>query len=44
MIVVEFPSLELAKACYADPAYVEARRFALRASNRILVIFGGELG
>ena len=44
MIVVEFPSLELAKACYADPAYDEARRFALRASNRILVIFGGELG
>lgn len=43
VIVVEFPSLELAKACYSDPAYEEARRFALRASNRELLIFEGEL-
>jgi hypothetical protein len=41
---VEFPSLEIAKACYADPAYQEAKRFALKASNRVLVMFGGDLG
>ena len=43
MVVVEFPTLEIAKACYADPAYDEAKRFALQASNRVLVIFEGEL-
>ncbi|MDX8508460.1 DUF1330 domain-containing protein [Mesorhizobium captivum] len=44
MMVVEFPSLEMAKACYDDPAYEEARRFALQASNRVLLIFEGDLG
>lgn len=44
MVVVEFPTFELAKACYADPAYDEAKRLALQASNRVLVIFEGELG
>ncbi|PBC01231.1 DUF1330 domain-containing protein [Mesorhizobium sp. WSM3860] len=44
VIVVELPSLEIAKACYNDPAYDEARRFALRASNRVLLIFEGDLG
>lgn len=43
VIVVEFPSLELAKACYDDPAYGEARECAMRASNRELLIFEGEL-
>ena len=43
VIVVEFPSYELAKECYQDPAYEEAKRFALQASNRDLLIFGGEL-
>jgi len=28
VVIVEFPSLALAKACYADPAYQEAIRFA----------------
>ena len=43
VIVVEFPSYEMAKDCYQDPVYQEAKRFALQASNRDLLIFGGEL-
>ena len=43
VIIVEFPSYEIAKACYADPAYQEARQFALRASKRDLLIFEGEV-
>ncbi|TIR83790.1 MAG: DUF1330 domain-containing protein, partial [Mesorhizobium sp.] len=31
-------------ACYDDPAYEEAKRFALQASNRVLLIFEGDLG
>jgi hypothetical protein len=31
------------EACYENPAYQEAKRFALQASNRDLLIFGGEL-
>ncbi len=41
--IVEFPSYELAQACYEDPDYEEARRFALQASNRELLILQGEL-
>ena len=44
LIVVEFPSYEQANACYDDPAYQEARQFALQASERELLIFEGELG
>lgn len=44
MVLVEFPSLEIAKTCYADPAYEQAMRFALKASNRVLVMFEGDLG
>ena len=43
VLVVEFPSLELAVACYDDPAYREAATFALRASDRELLILRGEL-
>lgn len=43
VVIVEFPSYELARACYDDPAYEEARRFALQASNRELLILSGEL-
>ena len=43
VIIVEFPSYEIVKACYEDPAYEEARRYALRASNRDLIIFEGEI-
>jgi|ERR1700693_591029 uncharacterized protein (DUF1330 family) len=44
VIIAEFPSYEMAKACYEDPAYQEARQFALRASKRDLRIFEGEIG
>ncbi|WP_244471873.1 DUF1330 domain-containing protein [Rhizobium phaseoli] len=40
--IVEFPSYQLAKACYDDAAYKEARQFALRASNRELLIIEGD--
>ncbi|MGE8064598.1 DUF1330 domain-containing protein [Pseudomonas sp. NPDC089569] len=43
VIVVEFPSYAQAVACYEDPAYIEAKRFALRASTRELVIVEGDL-
>jgi uncharacterized protein (DUF1330 family) len=43
VIIVEFPSLELAKACYDDPAYQEAKTFALQAAHRHLLIVEGEL-
>ncbi|SAL37622.1 hypothetical protein AWB74_01483 [Caballeronia arvi] len=43
VLVVEFPSHEAAIACYEDPAYQEAKEFALRASNRELLILAGEL-
>jgi len=43
VIIAEFPSYEMAKACYEDPAYQEARQFALRASKRDLLIFEGEI-
>ena len=41
--VVELPAYEQAKACYADPAYEEAKQYALKASNREILIFEGEL-
>lgn len=41
--LVEFPSLAQAKACYADPSYEEAKQYALKASNRALLIVEGEL-
>lgn len=43
VIIAEFPSYELAKACYEDPAYQEARQFALKASKRDLLIIEGNL-
>jgi len=43
VIVVEFPSHEAALACYDDPAYQKAMQFALRASQRDLVILAGDL-
>lgn len=43
VIVVEFPSLEIAKACYDDPVYKDAMRFALQASKRDLLMFEGEI-
>lgn len=43
VLIAEFPSYELAKACYEDPAYQEARQFALKASKRDLLIIEGNL-
>jgi uncharacterized protein (DUF1330 family) len=43
VVIVEFPSYDLAQACYEDPAYEEARAFALRASSRELLVFEGNL-
>ncbi|MFO1050207.1 MAG: DUF1330 domain-containing protein [Geminicoccaceae bacterium] len=43
VIVVEFPSYEIARACYDDPSYQEAKRFALKALQRDLLIIEGDL-
>ncbi|MCY1382891.1 hypothetical protein D9M69_709590 [compost metagenome] len=43
VLAVEFDSLEKAKACYDDPAYTEAKEFALRAATRELIIIEGQL-
>lgn len=43
VVVVEFPSLEAAKACYEDSAYQAAKAFAVRASKRELVIVEGDM-
>ena len=43
VVFVEFPSYEAAKACYDDPAYLHAKGFAVRASERDLLIFEGEI-
>ncbi|MFK0270453.1 DUF1330 domain-containing protein [Pseudomonas asiatica] len=43
VLAVEFPSLALAKACYDDPAYTEAKIYALRAATREMIIIEGDL-
>jgi len=43
VLVVEFASLEQAKACYNDPAYVQAIEFAAKASRRELIILEGDI-
>ncbi len=43
IILVEFPSYDLAKACYEDPAYQKAALAAQRAAKRELVIIEGKL-
>ncbi|MNE55969.1 hypothetical protein D3C76_697400 [compost metagenome] len=42
-LAVEFDSYAQAKACYADPAYSEAKAMALRAYRRELLIIEGDL-
>lgn len=42
-LAVEFESYAQAKECYEDPAYIEAKAFALRASKRQLIIIEGDL-
>ena len=44
VVAVEFPSYALAKACYEDPAYLEAKAFALRAARREMIVIEGDLG
>ncbi|VFB22324.1 Uncharacterized conserved protein [Pseudomonas fragi] len=43
VLAVEFESYAKAKACYDDPAYVEAMAFAHKASHRELIIIEGNL-
>ncbi len=40
-VVVEFPSLEAAEACYHSPEYGEALAFARGAADRLLCIVEG---
>lgn len=44
VLLVEFPDLASAQACYDDPAYVVARAKAHEAARRDLVIFAADLG
>lgn len=43
VLAVEFESYAQAKACYEDPAYTEAKAWALRAYRRELIIIEGDL-
>ena len=43
VLVVEFPDYEKAIACYNDPAYSDAKQFAIRAYRREVVIIEGDL-
>jgi len=43
VLLVEFPSLDAAKSCYADPAYQDALIYAQKASRRDLLIFEGNI-
>ena len=40
-VLVEFPSIDAAEACYNSPEYQEAVRFAEGAADRLLVIVEG---
>ena len=40
-VLVEFPDLEAARACYHDPDYTEAARYMSKACDRELVIIDG---
>lgn len=40
-VVMEFPSYEAAKACYASPEYAEAMKFRKSASDGDIVIIAG---
>lgn len=44
VLLVAFPDVATARACYADPAYAAAREQALKASTRDLLIVEGDLG
>ena len=40
-VVIEFPTLEAARACYASPEYAEAMKFRKNASIGDLIIMSG---
>ncbi|HBN9689314.1 MULTISPECIES: DUF1330 domain-containing protein [Pseudomonas] len=42
VLAVKSPSYEQAKTCYNDPAYVQTKEFAVRASRRELIIIEGD--
>lgn len=42
-LMVEFPDVATARACYEDPDYAHAKAFALAASDRTLLILEGNL-
>ena len=44
VLLVEFPDIAAARACYADPAYAAACEHARKASRRDLLILEGDLG
>ncbi|MEQ8443740.1 MAG: DUF1330 domain-containing protein [Alphaproteobacteria bacterium] len=43
VIIVEFPTYEMAVECYNDPDYAAAAKFAQAASKRDLLIVAGNL-
>ena len=43
VLVIEFPSLEMAKACYDDPDYQEALKYAQQSATRDLLILEGDI-
>lgn len=44
VLLVAFPDVAAARACYADPDYAAAMALALKASSRTLLIVEGDLG
>lgn len=44
VLLVEFPDIATARACYDDPAYVEAKKHAHKASERDLIIMEADFG
>ena len=43
-VILEFPSYEAAKACYASPEYAEALRLRLNAAEADIIIIAGYEG
>lgn len=43
VLLVEFPGIDAARQCYADPDYAQAAIWAAKASTRDLLILEGDL-
>jgi uncharacterized protein (DUF1330 family) len=41
-VVIEFDSLETAKACYNSPAYQEARKHRTAVSTGVIILLEGQ--